>query len=101
MCCISDSPGPFYERDIEIKDVFSEMDNIRGGAEMRNNRDERITSKYTQRDFITCTDTSYNTETWVVRFGKISCFLLWRIGLFPGCANVWLQNQIWLGSRIW
>lgn len=41
---------------------------------MKDNRDERIISKYTQSDFITFTDTGYNKETQVVRFGKVSFY---------------------------
>lgn len=62
MYCISDSPRPFYERDRDER-CFSEKDSIGGGAEMRDNRDERITSKCAQSDFITFTDAGYNKET--------------------------------------
>lgn len=41
---------------------------------MRDNRDERITSKCAQSDFITFTDAGYNKETQVVRIGEVSFY---------------------------
>ena len=61
--CISDLPGPFYVRDIEMKDVFLKRMTLEEEQKWEITGMERITSKCTQSDFITFTDTGYNKET--------------------------------------